>query len=191
MRELPLETTRAIGAIFVRNMVREKGPDAERRFQNELSPDENQYFQTAIANSWVPVAFINKVYRLGAEIVYPNDPRGLQYLGEAMARNHLIGIYKIFLSIATVPFLVAQCPKLWKAYNREGRFRVEWNEGDTFGKAIVEDIPDLPETYREVLSGYITGALSLAGCENVHVVHNDEDENAWKWIASWKTVHKE
>jgi hypothetical protein len=60
------------------------------------------------------------------------------------------------------------------------------NCGRGGGTLVINDLPEYPELLRELTSGFICGALELAGARDIHVYRRDLDPLAWKWIVSWR-----
>ncbi|MBN1594870.1 hypothetical protein JW933_02985 [candidate division FCPU426 bacterium] len=178
--------SRAIGVVYIRKVLQGRGQDIEQEWLETLTAEEKKYYQAVIADDWSPIQVLDVLYQKAAAFLYPGNADGLWELGRAMAEYHLSGIYKIFVSLATTAFLVRQTPKLWRCYHRLGRVGVDWKAGEQYGKMTVEDYPELPEAFRSLLTGYITGALHVVGNREVAVMHAADDPHAWKWLATWK-----
>ncbi|MCK5242421.1 hypothetical protein KAR34_08210 [bacterium] len=178
--------TKGGNIVFEREFLRKHGKETEQAFLEKLNAEEINIYQKTLPISWVPIEAAAKIFEMTAATLYPGDAQGLQYLGRAQAYDHLTGIYRIILRITTIPFLIEKTAKLWKNYHDQGRAwsGVGRNKNSAF--MIVEDYPDLPETFREMLCGYIAGCMELTGARNVRVTRDNNNPDAWKWNIFWK-----
>lgn len=178
--------TKGTTLVFLKQAIARKGGDLERRFLNGLSPDEVKLYTTVMPVSWLPIEPVTRMLKAGAETLYPGDRQGLRKIGHDLAQDNLTGLYKVLIKMTTVPFLMAQIAKLWETYHKQGRARIERTGEGNQATMIVEDYPDLPADFRELLCGYVVGAMELTGARNVRIEHDARDPKAWRWAGSWE-----
>ena len=105
--------------------------------------------------------------------------------GEINAEHDLKGVYKLFLRVSSVPFVIKQTARMWNTYHDTGEAFVLKGENAKEASLVIKNYPDLPKPIRESSAGYIVGALRLTGAKNVQVVHDESDPMAWTWTARW------
>lgn len=177
---------KAAGIISMKKALEAGNKEAEIKFLSSLTSEESNIYKTALPVSWVPIEIAAQLFKKGATMLYPHDPKGLEKLGRAEALDELTGIYKIFLKMTTVPYLMNQAAKLWRNYHKKGQARVEGNPEEKTGYFIVEDFPELPEIIQIVTSGYLIGSLELTGAKNVQVTREASDSQLWRWKIKWE-----
>lgn len=177
--------TKGTGPIFVRNLLEKKG--LTQTYLSRLTTERAKVFTNLIPLHMVPDAEADYYFQLAAEIMYPNDPKGLAKLGIEQARTDLTGIYKFFMAIASVDFVINKTATLWKTYHTRGLARVVKNPSDKKKiQFIVENFPDLSASVREVISGYIQGVTEQLSVKNVKIQHDAGNSQAWSWMISWE-----
>ncbi len=172
--------------ISMKKMLQAGKQEEEKHFLASLTPAENNIYKTALSVSWVSIRAAAQLLEKGAEALFPGDPGGMERIGHAEALDELQGIYKIFLKITTVPYLMNQSAKLWRSYYKKGQARTEGNPEEKAGAFIVEDFPKLPEIMQRLVSGYLAGALELTGARNVQVTLDPSDSQVWRWNIKWE-----
>ncbi|MBN1596533.1 hypothetical protein JW933_11460 [candidate division FCPU426 bacterium] len=105
--------------------------------------------------------------------------------GGKIAENDFLGIYRIFIRLLSIPYFVKQTAKLWNTFHKKGNAQAEEIKGRQEALFWVEAYPDLPETYREILSGYLLRCVELAGGQNVRVLAEGENPQRWQWRIYW------
>jgi hypothetical protein len=176
---------KAAPVLFLKQEMQRRGEDLTAELMKRLAPEDAQAFEAALAVSWFPIEVITRIITTGVPLLYPGDRTGLRKFGFELAQDNLTGLYKVLVRMTTVPFLIAQVAKLWNNYHRQGK---TWAGHDLNARTafmVVGEYPELTEGYREHLTGYVHGALSLTRVENVQVTHDARDANAWRWDAEW------
>jgi hypothetical protein len=138
--------------------------------------------------SWYPVEAIpgkGNIFEAAACVLFPNDPEGLQKVGRLNARESLTGLYRLFIRIPSIEFVIGRVAKLWRVYQDTGDANVEEYDGKSL-QFVVRNFPDLREDFREYLMGYIFSVGELSGLKEVRVTHCADDPQAWKWKMEWK-----
>lgn len=170
--------------IFIRKLLHDTGPEAEQAFEHRLSSEEAHLFRTALAISWIPVETMAHYFDVLAEVVYPGNPRGLREIGKGLAHHNLTGVYKFFVKIASVPFVIQQCAAIWSVYQEQGKPSAV-QDGDGRGRFVVEDFPELPASFREEISGFLEGVLEMTGARQIQVVQDPANPKSWVWNLRW------
>ncbi|MCD4814735.1 hypothetical protein K8S19_13715 [bacterium] len=174
------------GVVFLKNKLKANNTDEEVVFISKLPEKiKNIYFKT-LSISWIPVEYLAVMMETTAEIVYPDDQEALFKLGQDEASDNLNGVYKVMLKMTTVPFLVRQTAKLWRHYHAAGEASAAFDKNsDKQGYMMVRGYPEFPASMREVVRGYISGALALTRARNISVVLDELDPQCWKWHCKW------
>lgn len=168
--------------IYARKLILAKDKEIVDRFLGALSPEERDRLLTLLPPDKLPIEQVTRFHELSAAVLFPDKPleEGLWQLGYQNAQHDMRGIYKVLLRVATVEMVVKNAAVVWKTYHDQGKAYVRTLSNKEF-VFIVENYPDIPKNFNEVMNGYITGLLDLTGAKNVKVVRDDSNPDAWKW----------
>jgi hypothetical protein len=158
----------------IRKVMHAQGKSAEQAFLAKLTPEEHEKYLYGLPVSWYLVE----------EILFPNDPQGLRKVGRLNARESLTGIYKLFLRIPSIDFVIGRIAKLWRSYQDTGEAVTRNYTGKSI-EFVLKGYPDLRMDFREYLCGYIIGFLELAGAHNPKIDRDDSNSDALVWKAYW------
>jgi len=176
---------KGIGVCFVREQLTAKGPEAVDQLLAGLDEEDQKTFKYTLATTWIDIHAGMRIIGRAAEILYPGDPVAMQTVAYNMARNHLTGVYRILLRVMTVKFALSQTANYWGAYHRIGR-ATHVREGiPRKARLLIEDYPDLPESFLVHTNGYIIGLLELSGARNVTVDRKALGDDRWAWDVDW------
>lgn len=102
-----------------------------------------------------------------------------------VAGKQFTGIYKLFLRIPSVSFIVKNVSSTYNTLMDSGKARIDdlTSNGATFA---ISGLSELTSIQREYISGVITCILELAGAKNLNVVKVENNPQEWKWKISWK-----
>lgn len=175
--------SKVAAVIYIRELIHDKGREAEIRYLNSLSPEDGQCFQKLLPSNKLPIEQLSKYCELAVPVLFPDKSldQGLRQLGYQNAKNDMKGIYRVLLKIASVETVIKNAAVIWKTYHDEGQAfvrRLKANQYDF----IVEKYPEITKCFRNITDGYITGLLELTGAKNIKVIRDDADPNAWKWL---------
>lgn len=173
---------KASDLLIVKKLVQEAGVEA--KLLAAVPPDVLRTYQTSGATSWIEVAHEAKCLETAAEALYAGDPLGLRRLGREVARHQFRGIYKVFLAIPSVDFIVKRVSNVWRTQYDQGDARVE-NLGPKSGELVAFGLPDMTLVQREYVCGYLQGILELTGAKNIRVSKQDSVPQAWRWLMTW------
>lgn len=176
---------KGIGVVFVRQAVRELGPEVEARLLAQLDEDERRVYEEATASAWVPIEIASRCFELAAPLVHPGKALALRQIGRDLAFDNMRGVYRVFMRVMTVEFVLSQAARLWGTYHRHGSSRVV-RHGPKDVDFVVTGYPRLPERFRECMCGWIIGTLELVGGKSPTVSKSDDDPNEWHWRIRWQ-----
>ncbi len=176
---------KASGIMTVRQLLAQRGAELLRAFTARLSPETLKAFQTAVATSWISFPAEAEIFDAAAALLFPGDGQGLRKLGAAVAQIQFTGVYKAFLMVASVSFIVKRVATIWNTIYDSGQARVE-NLTNRGGVLVATGLPDQLPTQREYICGFLTRLLEFAGAKNIRVTKLENDPQAWKWLFAWE-----
>lgn len=171
--------------VSLRKVFKEAGHSTEQVFLNKLSPDMLDFYKTTLHTSWNPIQKQTELYRYAADALFPEKREKMFLLGKAMATNTFSGVYKIFLRIPSVQFIISRAVSIWKSYHDTGVACIE-NVTDNSCDFVVREYPSFPQELQLMTKGHITTLLEMAGRSDIKVVLDTSDSNAWRWKISWE-----
>lgn len=175
---------KASGVMTIKKFLAARGADLEQRFQARLSPETRTLLQNSGAMSWIPFPAEAEVFEVASDLIFPDDPLRLRKLGREVSRDQFQGIYRIFMLVATVQYLVKRVSQLWDTIYNEGAARVENFTGHS-GVLVVTGLPDQLPVQREYICGFLAGLIELTQAKSVRVTKDERDPQAWKWLMQW------
>jgi uncharacterized protein (TIGR02265 family) len=175
---------KASDVAIVKKLVRTQGGDLEARVRARLSPDALSVYSSSLSTEWIELGRESEVLSIAAPLLFPDERKPLHRLGHEVARIQYSGIYKVFLLIPTVGFIVKQVSKAWRTLYDQGDVRVEALTEHS-GTLVALGLPDLTAAQREYIGGYLSGILGLTGAKNIQVTRRDSDPKAWRWTLTW------
>lgn len=173
-----------------RKLVKAKGEAFEKQFISMLNPVEQQRYTEAMAISWVDHDAYetdkgDDCIAVAAKLFFPGQMNAIAKVGEMVAKENMSGLYKIFLLVPTVEYVVKRITQLWQAYNSAGEVTVDW-VNPKYGKVIIRKYPGMSKLQRQYLTGYIKGVVELTRAKNVTVKLWEADPNAWTYHVKWE-----
>ena len=178
---------KTVGLVWIRKVMREKGPEVENVFLARLTPEERTTLEQAFPVSTAPIETVTDILYKAAEMLFPGDPLAVRKLLRGEARNDLTGIYRVLLHVVSIEYAVKQAALLWKTYNKKGEAHIERPpEGGNRLIEVVTGYPDMYWPFAEVNAGYIEGVMEMTGAKDVAVECDLRDPEAWKWIVTWR-----
>jgi hypothetical protein len=172
--------TKGTDVMALRKLLQERGPEFEQAFVAALTPELAELYRTILHFTWTPVEKQTELYAAAAAALYPGHPEPMRELGRAMALQTFSGIYKIFLRLPTMSFIMSRTAQMWQTYYDAGEASVENFTGKT-GTLLVRKFPELPRKMREVVCGHLQVLIEATGAKHVRVQLLDSDPNAWRW----------
>lgn len=178
--------TKGTGIAWLRELISQKGPEAEQEMAKVLSPDDYKNFRIAMPINWISEDSATNIYRAAGNILFAGSPSPLIEVGRGMAKDNLTGIYSILVQFASIPFLMKQASRLWKTYHDTGQASVDTSQGERTAVFTVAGFPELPGDMRQVLKGYILGLADLVKVRRVEVDLDETDPQRWRWTVTWE-----
>lgn len=169
----------------IRKLVKDQGHEREEALRLKLGPEARQAYDQALPTDWLPIEVGAELMQKAAEVLFPGEADGLRRIGLRNARETLTGVYRVFLKIPSIEFVLKRLANIWRTFFDQGQAAVV----DYTGKhatLVVTEFPDYPTVLRESICGFIIGLLELTGARNVRVVKRDLDPRAWRWDIDWQ-----
>lgn len=151
----------------------------------KLSVELQKTYKAIIATTWTPIDIQMEIYQNAAAVLFPNSQNAMEDLGSALARKTFSGIYKVFLRIPTLEFIMNRVAMVWKSYYTKGEAVIEncQNEQVDF---VVRNFAELPLPMCYVASGHCRSIVEMTGRKNVKVVLKKNNPESWRWVITWK-----
>jgi hypothetical protein len=174
---------KAASCVSARAWIREK-PGLEARLLGELTNPQATCWMSLVATEWIDVVMATHFFDVASRLLFPEDPLPVRRLGREMADDHLKGVYRFMVRLASPETVLDQTGKLWDRYHDTGTARLD-RLGDRSARLIVTAYPGLPERMRENIAGYCGRAIELTGADNVRCMKGGTPEE-WQWNVTWK-----
>ena len=180
-----MSNVKASDIVIIRDMLKEAGENQMNALAADLRPEVFQTFKSALSVNWVPIEVEADIIQAAAKLLFPNDQRPVFKLGHAVSGKQFTGLYRFFLRIPSVSFIVKNISATFNTMNDKGSCRVDGltSKGGTF---VIADLPEMSPVQREYICGVITCVLELTGVKNIKVDKIDSTPNEWKWKISWE-----
>lgn len=170
--------------VYIKQALREKGGDVEKRFVAELSAEALRYYESARCVSWVPVGVSGRMYDQAAALLFSGAADGLRRLGYDCATAGYTSVYRALLRFATIPLVLKQSARIWRTHHTDGDPSVE-NSTKQSAIFVVRNYAVLPVATREVVAGYILALGNLVGARDVQVRRDDVGPTL-QWHIIWR-----
>lgn len=171
--------------VAIRKMLGKKGEDVQERFIAQLSAESAKLFKNIIPSHWVPNALATEMMEKAAKILFPHDNDDLEKLGGACAEQAFTGIYRAFLSLTTVPFLIKNVPLVWSMYHSVGKAAVTVREDKQGATLVVKGASGVMVNNLRLVGGFSARALEMAGAKSVTFKLNTSDPENRIWTFNW------
>jgi hypothetical protein len=166
-------------------MLAEAGADVEARVVAKLSSDVLGAYRRTVASSWTPVELQAAFYEAAASELLPDRPNAVELLFVEAARRSYSTVYRVFLSIPSIPFLVSQSARLWRTYYDTGIASAEVvKKGHT--RFYVSHFSGLPRVLRSAIAGHIRFLVENTGAEMVAVLIDEKNPARWTWDITYR-----
>jgi hypothetical protein len=174
---------------FIRRQFKDSGFD---QWFEALSDGAKELFHPdagIMTNSWYPMdlGFIEP-HRVAIDLFYLGDNRGAWKMGRHAAEWGLRGVYKIFVRIGTVSFLVKKAGKLFNTfYEPANAYVPEQDKG--YAILRIADFPEKTGLVEMRTGGWIERAIEISGCDNASVVVSKsltKGDDVIELICRWK-----
>lgn len=151
--------------------VQEKfGDDSYDKWYNSLSSEAQETFKNKILPStWYPLKqmFLEPTKAV-CDLFYEGDHRGAWENGRFSAEKSLKGIYKVFIKIGSVHFLIKKASTILPTYYENSRIEMkEVGDHSTVMHITRFDEPDVLIDNR--ICGWIERAMEISGCRTTDI----------------------
>lgn len=180
-----MANVKASDIVIIRDMLKEKGDEKINALAPVLKPEVFQIFKSTLSVNWVPLEIEAEILQGASKLFFPNEPRPLFKLGYKVAGKQFTGIYKLFLRIPSVSFVIKNVSATWNTMNDKGSVRVDQLTSNG-GFFVISDLPELTAVQREYICGVISCILELTGVKKVNVDKVENNPQEWKWKISWQ-----
>lgn len=159
-------------------------PKKEVTMLKSLAPHLKDCYQTILFTDWVTQEEESAIFRAGSQLLFPDHPAQHELTRKEIAKIHMNGIYRVFIRIPSIYYLIKIAYQLWKLNFSHGRTELK-RLSETMAELIIHDCPELDIYQRKGLCGYIEGLLEMAETKNPSVMLHDDTDAPWKWIITW------
>lgn len=146
----------------------------------DLLPTESkEYYQEVIlsGNMYPIVEALLKPTEVAGDLFFDGDYAKAGYeLGKSSAVEALSGIYKIFVKIASVDFVLKRVKSIFSTYYSSGRFDIVSNENNRI-EFFVSGFSEGENLIFDRIAGWIDGVFSVISTNKYKVLHEVIEEN--------------
>jgi len=177
---------KASDILTIKKIMRDANSGLEAVLIGKLSPETLHTYRGVQATAWISYAAEAEIIKNAAALIFPQEAKPIKRLGSAVANIQFQGIYRVFLAIATVDFLLQRIAGIWRTMHKNGKPRAEGiNDGG--GIFLVEEPPaGMLGVQREYIAGYLESLLEKTNVKNVRVVCNAGDPKILVWNVIWE-----
>lgn len=177
---------KATGLVFIREYIKKRSDLDEQWLLGQLTEAQAKEYLLAVTNQWVLLSTVEKVFELAAEIIFPQDEKGIEKISSMHARYSIRGVYKLFFRLLTPAFVISQTTRMWNAYNDHGKAYYLLDEKNRQAMMIVEGVPEMSVIRKKMLTGFIKGVISLTNATNYQLELNESNPEQWRWEGRWE-----
>ena len=152
-----MANVKASDIVIIREMLKVKGDDSINTMASSLTPEVLKTFQTALSLNWVPLEVEAEIIQAAARLLFPKDPRPIYKLGYTVAGKQFTGIYKFFLRIPSIGFVIKNITATFNTLMDEGSIRIDTITSNSRMIVIVFFIYYIPFclVFRYIVSNYL------------------------------------
>jgi hypothetical protein len=121
------------------------------------------------AQEWVLLEHVHPAYVLAHADLFGGDIDKMFEVGRVQLRNDLLGIYRVFLRVASPAFVAERAAAIYGVYFRDCGALSVVDRGEQFVDVKLEQRPFPSEAFFHGLRGSIHGALELTGVSGLRV----------------------
>lgn len=168
---------------LLRNMLKDKGPEAEAAFYGKLTPEETALFKSILPFSWVPLEKAANFFSISAPILFPHASNGMIEIGKFHALHNFKGIFRAILTLSTPAFAIEKSPIFWRIHYDAGKMSAKV-DGKTAVLRLFE-IANFPPAMVDIVTGYVLGGLEFTKAKNHKINSKIIDANLVEWKFTW------
>jgi hypothetical protein len=180
-----MTNVKATNTCTLKKIVHAQGTDFETAFLHELNEKARITYDCAITSAWITDEREKEIMDVAVAFFFRNHPDPYYELGCLLAQHTLTGIYKVFLRIPTIPYVIRRGSLLWSSFMKKGR--VDFKHVKKHSACVViSDIPEFRLYQHELLRGYMHVILEIMGKTDIQIQLDDSNPAAWTWSLQWK-----
>jgi hypothetical protein len=162
-------------------IAKKQGDEFYRKWLAQLSEEERQAFHRLLPVKWYPITLNeNNGVSVLAKMLFPNDPKAFRKIGALQVRESVNTIYKIFMNLPSVDFLISRAVQVWRTFHDTGEFKMEKVNAHESVITIAQ-YPQMPAYLRQIIWGGIEGLGELSG-KTMQIALDESNPACWKWI---------
>jgi hypothetical protein len=173
--------------ITIKNMLIQKSPQAYTECLEKLTDQAQNALKQVMAADWISNAHATAIMEEAAKILFPGRADDLEQLGRGCAEKAFTGIYRAFLRITSLPFLLKNVPQVWHQYHSVGKAEIMLFKDKGGGTLTVTGASDVSISNLRLVTGFSMRALEMAGAKNLSCKLRVDNPAAWQWTFTWMT----
>jgi hypothetical protein len=168
--------------IALRKIMREKSKEEE--LGELLTIEQQAAYQAILSTNWAPLEEQMIIYQAAANVLFPDDENPFEALGYALAQKTFTGLYRVFVRIPTLEFVLKRAAIVWTSFFSKGEATIV-NLKKKQVDYVVTGIPELSQSMGYIVSGHCKVLAEITGRENVEVEFIDTNPEIWCWRLTW------
>lgn len=175
---------KATNICALKKLIKQKGDSIENDLLCKLSPTSTELYHRVIATDWISSDESREIFIEGARLLFPNNPERMVLLGRTIAQLNMNGVYKIFIKIPKISFIIKRVAVMWNTFYKDGKAHVT-DLKDNSLIIQVDDFPDFEDFHVGLTRGYMLELLNMTGAKDGSVRFDDKKPSTIKWHVSW------
>lgn len=171
--------------VGLRKIFADRGSQLENTFKDRLTPEQLQLYTRLLPSTWTPIDDWLGLLTIATDVLFPHDREPWVSLGKSLAEQSYGSVYRVFLRVPTVKFVISRGAAIWNTYYDTGTVRAT-STGPKLIELAVDDFPELPLEFREAARGHILVLLELTGAQPIAVRPDYTNPRSWRWEIEWR-----
>lgn len=179
-----MNKVKATNSLTLKKILAKQHPDLEKKLHTGLSTEVQSIYDYATVSTWITDAQEKEILERGAGLLFPDHSQAMVDLGRQLALETMGGLYRVFLRIPSVSFIIKRTANLWRLFNASGNAQAE-ESGPGVAAIIITEATHLQKYQCDLVTGYIRAVLELTQAKNVSVIFAGGNPEAWRWDITW------
>ncbi|NLZ44725.1 MAG: DUF2378 family protein [Clostridia bacterium] len=180
-----MNKVKAVNSVTLKKWLEEKEPHFAEELAASLSPETRQIYQSLLAVQWLTTDAEKEILQNGARLLFPGDPEAMERLGHFLAHQTMTGIYRLFLTIPSIHFVLRRVASMWSTFYQSGVASLKEVSPRRIC-LVVKDFAEMEPYQQKMTTGYIQAITELTGIKKAQVSFNGQDPQAWEWQITWE-----
>lgn len=179
---MPMLKGSAITAVV--GIAKKKGDDFYQTWLSKLQDEEREMYTKLLALKWYPVPMADNcgICEL-AKMLFPDDPLALRKMGSMQFQESINSVYKFFLRVPSMDFVLKKSLQVWKTFHDTGEFNHEPVNAHT-SIITIEKYDIMPAYMRQVIWGSLEGMCQMVG-KKAQVDFDESNPSCWKYTVKY------